>query len=200
MGGLLLLATLLSSTGEKNPVDHLVAGANAFRDGRYEEALVEFQVARELGSGEAGPYAAATLVKLGRAEDALEAFGLAGGSHDPLLDYYRALACYDARLYLCAERLLAAVGSRSGPRIAEQVAKTRTAIAAELAKEPPHASIDWYLGRCTEQRDARRPALAVAFCREAVGLSERRHDRYRFGEAASALASLPGNGPSVAPR
>ena len=191
---LLLLSTLLSSPGDGSAGDHLVAGANAFRNARYDEALVEFRVAQALGSADAAPYAAASLVKLGRAADAVEAFGANGGGHDALLDYYHALACYEARLYLCADSILAGVGERSGPQVAEQAARTRAAIAAELAKEPPQASIDWYLTRCAEQGDAGRPVLALAYCREAVGLSERRADRYRFSEAASRLASLTGAG------
>ncbi len=101
------------------------------------------------------------------------------------------IACYQARLHLCADRLLAGVGARSGPRIAEQAARARAAIASELAKEPPQPTIDWYLARCGERREAGRATLAAAFCQEALGLSERRADRYRMSEAATQLASLP---------
>ncbi len=56
---------------------HLVAGAEAFRAEAYAQALVEFRVAEALGSAEARWYSAASLLKLGRAEDAVEAFVLA---------------------------------------------------------------------------------------------------------------------------
>ncbi len=197
VGDLLLVVALLAPPAASNVGEHLVAGADAFRDGRYAEALVEFRVAQSLGSPDAGPYAAASLLKLGRSEDAVEAFGAADESHGALLDYYHAVACYEARLYLCADRLLAAVGERSGPRIAELASRTRAAIARELATEPPPASIDWYLAGCAQRNEAGRPALAAAFCREAVGLSERRADRYRYAEAASQLASLPGPKPGT---
>src|SRR6266851_784207 len=102
--------------------DHLLAGAQLFRERRFQEAYVEFTVAARLGAGgDAAWYAAATLVKLQRPDDALEAFAAAERAApsvaDPLLDYYRALACYDARLFLCADRLLEGVGDRTGPRI-----------------------------------------------------------------------------------
>lgn len=189
---LLVVSTLLATPSERNAGEHLVAGASAFREARYEQALVEFRVAQAMGSSEARPYAAATLVKLGRIDDAIETFDQGEERDDPLLTYYHALACYEARLYLCADRLLGNVGTRSGPRVAEQAAKTRAAIAAELAKEPPKASIDWYMNACAERRSGGRAILAVAFCREAVGLAERRADRYRFTEAASQVAALIG--------
>jgi hypothetical protein len=151
VGGLLLVLAVMSSPGEKSAGVHLAAGALAFREGRYAEALVEFRVARGLGASDADPYAAATLVKLGRAEEAVEAFAPTEEGRDALLDYYRSIACYEARLYLCADRLLALVGARSGPRIAEEAAKARAAIASELTKEPPQPTIDWYLTRCGER-------------------------------------------------
>lgn len=196
-GGLLLVLAVLGSSGEKSAADHLAAGARAFREARYGEALVEFRVAQALGSADAGPYVGASLVKLGRAEEAVEAFASSAEGRDPLLDYYHAIACYEARLYQCADRLLAGVGSHSGPRIAEQASKTRGAISAELAKEPAQPTIDWYLARCSERRDSVQPVLAAAYCREAAGLAERRADRYRLAEAAAQLASLPGR-PGVA--
>jgi hypothetical protein len=194
VGGLLLALAVISSPGAKGAGEHLAAGAQAFREGRYEDALVEFRVAQGLGAGDAGPYAAATLVKLGRPEEAVEAFAAIEEGRDTLLDYYRGVACYQARLYLCADRLLASVGARSGPRIAEEAARARAAIASELAKEPPRPTVDWYLTRCGERRDAGRPALAAALCEEAVGLAQRRTDRYRLTEAMTQLAKLPLSG------
>src|ERR1051325_2597844 len=122
-----VLAVLLAATGAD---EHLLAGARAFRGGEYARALVEFRVAEKLaGPGEASWYAAAALQKMGRPEDALVAFAQAEKSapaaRDALLDYYRAMACYDARLYLCAARLLGQVGDQGGPRIAAMAKKTR---------------------------------------------------------------------------
>jgi hypothetical protein len=187
-GIVLLLGLALSARG---PDDHLMTGARHFREGRFDAALVEFRVAERLGATDAAGYAGASLVKLRRPEEALEAFAAAGeGSRDALLDYYRALACYDARLFLCADRLLASLGERSGPRIAEQTQKVRADIAAALAKEPAQEAIDWYLARCSASADEHRPALAAGYCREAAALADRRNDRYRRGDALAVLARL----------
>jgi len=191
----LLVATPQPSAGE-----HLLAGARAFRDGRFDLALVEFRVAQSLGAEDAAPYAAATLVKLGRSEEAVEAFGSSNPGSDALLDYYRAVACYEARLYGCADRLLARLGERAGPRVTEQAARMRAAIALELTNEPPQASVDWYLARCSDRRAAGRLGLAAAYCREAADLAARRQDRYRLAEASSLLATLPAGQRSGATR
>ncbi|HET8725056.1 MAG TPA: hypothetical protein VFM53_12735, partial [Anaeromyxobacteraceae bacterium] len=125
-----------------------------------------------------------TLVKLNRPEEAVEAFGpgVAPGQ-DALLDYYRAIACYDAHLFHCADALLASVGSRAGPRIAAIAADVRAKVAAALATEPSRESIDWYLARCAAERASKRKVLAAAYCREASSLSKRRSDRYKLAES-----------------
>lgn len=169
--------------------EHLLAGAGAFRDGRFDAALVEFRVAEKLGSPEAGAYAAATLVKLGRAEEAIEAFASSPPGDDDLLDWYRALACYDARLYTCAGRMLAGL-ERAGPKATAEVARLRGEIARVLAPEPAAASIDWYLARCEARRAEGRGALATAYCREAADLGARRPDRHGVARANAELARL----------
>ncbi len=169
--------------------EHLLAGAGAFRDGRFDAALVEFRVAEKLGAPEARAYAAASLVKLGRAEDAIEAFSSSPPGDDDLLDWYRALACYDARLYTCAGRLLAGL-ERTGPRSSAEVARLRSEIARVLAPEPAASSIDWYLARCEARRAEGRTALAAAYCREAADLGARRRDRHGVARANAELARL----------
>jgi hypothetical protein len=164
--------------------EHLLAGANAFREERFDVALVEFRVAASLGSPEAATYAATTLVKLNRPEDAVEAFGTGGGAgQDALIDYYRGMACYEARLYHCAEVTMTSVGGRAGPRVASLAADVRAKIATVLAGQPTRESIDWYLDRCSAERGGKRQVLASAYCREAVELSKRRPDRYKLSDA-----------------
>lgn len=185
-----LLLGLVLSSGGAGAGEHLLAGARLFRDGRHAEALVEFRVAERLGAPEARPYAAAALVQLGRHEEAVEAFGARGPGEDALLEYYRAMACYGARLYLCADQALAGVGERSGPRITELARRLRGEIAAALKEEPPTATVDHFLSRCAALRRDGRTALAAAFCREGLGLAGRRRDAYRRDEAAALLAKL----------
>lgn len=192
--GVLVVALALQAGGSAAG-EHLLAGANHFRDGRYDDALVEFRVAGRLGAPDAARYAGAALVKLERFEDAVEAFGAGDDPGlDPLVDYYRAVACSGAKLYRCADRLLTAAGERAGPRIAEQSARLRAAIAAELAKEPSPTRIDWYLVRCEERRAQGRIALAAANCREASALAVRRGDADRRAKADVALAEMARRG------
>lgn len=190
---LVLLAQVVSPSG-RGAGEHLLAGAGAFRESRFQEALVEFRVAQKLGSPDAAGYAGATLVKLGRAEEALVVFAGAARTGDALLNYYRAIACYDARLYLCADRLLAEVEMRSGPRVVEEAAKVRAAIRGLLSSEPAREAIDWYLARCNEHQQAGRAVLAAAYCQEAADLAERRKDRYGKADAVGTPARQPAPG------
>jgi hypothetical protein len=193
----LAVVWLAAGTG---PADaHVLEGARLFRENRFAEALVEFRVAERLGAAEARAYAGAALVKLDRPEDALELFEGPGapapGAH-PLLDYYHALACYGARLYRCADQLLATVGERTGPRIAEQARQIRRDIASALPAEPPADSVDWYLARAAERAAGGRTVLARAFAAEARALGAGRPDRHGVAQAEAVLAKLP---PSAAP-
>ncbi len=171
----------------------MLAGARLFRAERWAEALVEFRVAERLGDRKARGYVGASLVKLDRPEQAIEEFeapSAPGPGRDPLLDYYHALACHESRLYLRADRLLAGVGERSGPRVSAQARQVRADIAALLPGEPAKDSVDWYLARCDELgRDGRR-VLARAFCEEARALGEHRADRHGVPEADARLDQL----------
>ena len=182
--GLALLRGLVLGAPAPAAEEHLLAGAQAFREERYDVALVEFRVAHTMGAPDAATYVATTLLKLGRPEEAVEAYGPAEGpGPDALLDYYRGLACHEARLYQCADRLMAAVGDRAGPRVAGLAADVRARIASALAAEPTQDAIDWYLSRCAAERKGKKPVLAAAYCREAAGLAKRRADHYRLSEA-----------------
>jgi len=185
---LLLTSSAIAATTSAE--EHLLAGARFFKEGRFAEALVEFRVAQNAGSGQALWYAGAALQKLGRSEEAIEAFAAADpAGHDSLLDYYRALACYDVRLYLCADRLLASVGERSGPRIAVLVREVRAKIALALRGGPSTEAIDWYHQRATEVGPGRK-LLATAYLEEALALANLRADHYREADARAALRQL----------
>lgn len=166
--------------------EHLLAGATAFREGRFAAALVEFRVAERLGAEEARPYAGAVLVKLGRHEEAIEAFGASERGEDALLSYYRALALREAGLLLSADAVLATIGDRSGPRIAAEVARLRAEIAAAFGPGPSASAVDAALSRGGRLRGEGRLVLAAAHYREAVALAVRRPDRHRLDEAARA--------------
>jgi tetratricopeptide (TPR) repeat protein len=180
---LLLASTLSAAAGG----EHLLAGARHFREGRYGEALVEFRVADALGADGARAYAAASLVNLERFEEALEAFDGVPRGQDALFDFYRALACYGAHLYACADETLAAIGDRGGPKIAAEVASLRRDIAAQRPRSPGDDVIAWYARRCAELKGQKRGALAGAYCRESATLDARRGELRRTSAAASAV-------------
>jgi hypothetical protein len=191
IGAVLALALTAGSPGAG---EHVLAGARAFREERWADALVEFRVAERLGDAVSRAYAGAALVKLQRADQALEAFegpGAPPSGRDPLLDYYHALACHDLRLYLRADRLLAGVGERSGPRVARQAADARAAIAVVLRGEPPVEAVSWYVARCEALVSDGRRVLARAFCDEAAALGARRADRHGVGAAEAILRRIP---------
>jgi tetratricopeptide (TPR) repeat protein len=190
---LLLLA--LSSAAIAGADEHLLAGARRFREGQFAQALVEFRVAEKLGKGgEAAWYSAACLARMNRPEDAVEAFldaeRLAPGVRDGLFDWYHAVACHDARLYLCANHLLVGVGARAGPHIRDEVGKLRAKLDTALSPEPPRTAIDWYHQHAERAAKGGRPLLARAYLEEAAGLAARRHDHYRAEDAATALARV----------
>ncbi len=188
-----LISVVFLATGSPPADSHVLEGARLFRENRFAEALVEFRMAERLGSPDARGYVAATLVKLSRPQDALELFEAPAATPpgtDPLLDYYHARACYDLRLYLCADDLLAGVGSRTGPRVGEQADRIRRDIAAALKDEPAPEAVGWYLKRSRDHAAAGHPVLARAFAREARALGSRRADRQGMAEAEALLSNL----------
>lgn len=193
-----LLLILLGTSARATPDagEHLLAGARHFRDGRFAEALVEFRTAEKRGQGgEAAWYAAACLVKLNRPEDAVEAFAEAArrapGFQDEIVDYYRAIACSEARLYFCADRLLNGVRLRAGPRIREEAGKLHAGIQRAIAVEASKGTIDWYHQRAEKASGRGRAALAQAYLDEAVAFSLRRKDRYRVEDMSIARPKKP---------
>ena len=182
---------------------HVLEGARLFRENRFAEALVEFRMAERLGSPDARGYVGrhpGQALPPARTRWSCSSFPVrAGAGADPLLDYYHARACYDLRLYLCADDLLAGVGSRTGPRIGEQADQIRRDIAAALLHEPAPDQVGWYLARSRAHAAAGRLVLARAFAREARSLGSRRADRQGVAEAEALLQQLNDPKTSVAP-
>jgi hypothetical protein len=189
---LLVLLLAAPARAQSGADEHMLAGARHFQGSRYPEALVEFRVAEKMSDKGAIWYVAATLMKMKRPEDALVEFvraeSAAPDERDGLLDYYHALACYDARLYFCADRLLATLGEQPGPRIAAQARKIRADLAPVLSTPPPIAAVDWYHARAHEEIKAGRVALGCAYYDEAASLAALRPDGHRRAEALAALA------------
>lgn len=194
-----VLALLLAAGSDVPPSEsHLVAGAEAFRAESYEKALVEFRVAEALGSSEAAWYVGASLLKLGRAEDAIEAFVVAERSNraatDALLEVYRGQACYASQLLLCADRWFESAAARAGPRLAAQLKALRTAIRDAVQSGQVEPAIDRLLQRAGAVQST-RPALAFAFAEEAAALATRSPTRHRQAEAATLATRLSAPSP-----
>lgn len=166
----------------------LRAGAAHFRSGRYAEALVQLKAAERLGAGaQARYYVGATLVKLERYDEALEAFldatARAPAAKDALLAYYEALASHGARLYRRADALFAAIGAEAGPRIAEQARRAREELATVLKTVPKDGTVDWYLTRAEELARAGRAGVAALYAEEALALGRLQPSCHRCAEA-----------------
>jgi len=185
---ILLVPALLAASGSAD--EHLLQGARAFRAGRYAEALVEFKVAEKLGAGQdARAYAGAALVKLDRPEEAVELFGARPGN-DPVLEFYRALACYQARLFTCADRALEAATGRFGPRVAEEARALRAQIQKTLSGEIQPQVVDWYLRRGEDALKARQLVLGLLYAEEARALGGRREGCHRCADTEALQARV----------
>lgn len=199
---LLLVTLVIAASGlpslaraQDDAQAHLLEGAIHFREGRFAEALVEFKVAERLGGpGEATWYLAATLTRLKRSAEALEAFAraeeVAPDAGDVLLDYYRAVASYEERLFLTARLILQDVASRAGPRIAAEARKLESEIEPLFRAPPSTQTVDWYYERGMKALQAGAPRRALAFLREAQALTQLRDDRHREGEVQAALERM----------
>lgn len=196
----LLLLTLPAAAFAQDGDRHLRQGAAHFRAGRFDEAVVEFKVARELGSADEGLwYIASALTRAGRHLDALEAFGeaaeLAPRSADALFLYYRGVACSEAQLVVCAAESFELAARSAGPRVAEQARRLAAEARALLTVEPPRAAIDELLARADDAAKKRRVRLSAAFAQEAGALASKRADRWRALEAQRALVPVDGGRP-----
>ncbi len=185
-----LLTSALAFAQESDA--HVLAGARAFRSGQWADALVEFRVALKLGAAASVHwYEGAALSRAGRFDEAVGsfelAFELAPAARDPLLDYYRALSCYELRLWGCVLEVTAELERTGGPRVQQQVKAMADQAKQLLATEPPKDAIDACF---TRSRDAASPSLARAWLREAARLGLRRADGYRNEEAGRALSAV----------
>ncbi|MDP1825544.1 MAG: hypothetical protein Q8L48_19955 [Archangium sp.] len=185
---LLSLCCGVAAAQQPQPEPHVLAGARAFRAGDWAVALVEFRVALKLGAPPSVRwYEGATLARSGRFEEAVGVFELAleaaPAARDPLLDYYRALSCFETRLWGCVLEVTAELARTGGPRVQEQVAAMATEARQLLRAEPPREAIDACFSRA---RAAASPPLARAWLREAARLGRRRADAFRVAEAERA--------------
>jgi tetratricopeptide (TPR) repeat protein len=196
----LLVSTAAAPAFAQDGDQHLRLGAAHFRAGRFEEAVVEFKVARELGSTDDGQwYIAAALTRAGRHLDALEAFSeaaeLAPRSADALFLYYRGVACSEAQLVVCAATSFELAAKSAGPKVAEQARRLAGEARALLVTEPPRAAIDELVSRAEDAQRKQRKRLSGVFAQEAAALASKRSDRWRAPEIEKLIARGDGGRP-----
>lgn len=151
--------------------------------------------ARRGAAREAAWYVAATLQRLQRNEEALEAFlsaeALWPEGRDPVLTWYEAVASHQLGLYGRADSLAASLSGAGGPRIAEQARKLRAQMAPLLTATPADRHLDFYLARARALAASRAP-VARLYLAEARALSRRTAPCLRCAEIDRLEASLGG--------
>jgi len=168
---------------------HLMAGVQAFKDGRYEEALVELRVVAN--APDAPPdlafYLGPTLVQLGRDDEAIDVFLGSKASRDELTDFYLGEAYYHLKLYRKARAVFAGLRSRGlGPVLEQGAARYVASIDAVYQQPPRGETIDYYVAQAHER--ANDPILAAELLDEARQVEALSSDHRRHGELVTALA------------
>ena len=198
---LMLLCAGAPAAADATP-GHLLAGVRAFKEGRYEEALVELRVvARSPGApADLAFYLGPTLYKLGRHREAIAVFVASRAPRDQLSDFYLGQAYYQARLYRKARGVFARLRSRGlGPALDAAAARYVGAIDAAYRSPPPPAAIDAYVAQAAEVAAA-DPVLAGELLDEARLVEALAPARHRRAEILATLgaALLAAGRPQVA--
>lgn len=195
----LLLALAARPAGADAPVAsstprHLLAGVRAFKEGRYEDALVELRVVARAPDAPADLafYLGPTLYKLGRYREALGVFATSRAAPDALTDFYLGQTYFQLRLYRKARAVFAGLRTRGlGPALDEAAARYVDAV--DLAyRRPPEpavpAVIDGYLGAGLGLLAA-EPAVAAEYLDEARLAEALGAAPHRRAEIAAALGA-----------
>lgn len=170
---------------------HLLAGVRAFKEGRYEEALVELRVVARSPEAPADLafYLGPTLYKLGRHREAITVFVASRAPRDALSDFYLGQAYYQAQLYRKARGVFTSLRARGlGPTLDAAAARYLGAIDAVYRSPPRPETIDAYAAQAAEVAAA-DPVLAGELLDEARLVAELSPARYRRAELVAALGA-----------
>jgi tetratricopeptide (TPR) repeat protein len=168
---------------------HLLTGVRAFKDGRYEEALVELRLVARAPDAPADLafYLGPTLYKLGRHREALASFVTSHATPDALTAFYLGETCYQLKLYRKARAVFVGLRTRGlGPVLDEAAARYVDLIDAAYHAEPDTSTIDYYAGLGLELADG-NPVVAAEYLDEARQVEALAKTRYRHGEIVAAL-------------
>jgi len=170
---------------------HLLAGVRAFKEGRYEEALVELRVvARSPGApADLAFYLGPTLYKLGRHREAISVFVTSRAPRDALSDFYLGQAYYQARLYRKARGVFAGLRARGlGPALDAAAGRYLDSIDAAYRAPLRPETIDAYVAQAAELAAA-DPVIAAELLDEARLVEELAPVRHRRAEILAALGA-----------
>ncbi|HEU4728661.1 MAG TPA: hypothetical protein VFT22_12245 [Kofleriaceae bacterium] len=171
---------------------HLLVGVRAFKDGRYDEALVELRLVARAPDAPADLafYLGPTLYKLGRYEEALSVFVGSTAPADALTDFYRGQTCYQLRLFRKARAVFAGLRARGlGPALDEAAGRYVAQVDAAYRTAPAPASIDFYIAQGLELA-GRDPLLAAEYLDEARQVEALAAAPHRHGEIITTLAAM----------
>jgi tetratricopeptide (TPR) repeat protein len=170
---------------------HLLAGVHAFKDGRYEEALVELRVVARAADAPADLafYLGPTLYKLGRYDEALAVFVASKVPADPLTDFYLGETYYQLRLFRKARAVFAGLRTRGlGPVLDAAAERYVAAVDAAYEARPAPDAIDYYADAGAELV-ATDPIVAGEYLDEARQV-EALGEPHRHAEIAGALGAV----------
>lgn len=170
---------------------HLLLGVRAFKEGRYDEALVELRLVAR--APDAPPdltfYLGPTLYKLRRYDEALAVFVTSRAAPDALTDFYRGQTYYQLRLYRKARAVFAGLRVRGlGPALDEAAGRYVDAVDAAYNVAASAGSIDYYLAQGFELA-GRDPVVAGEYLDEARQVEALATSHHRHLEIVGALAA-----------
>lgn len=169
---------------------HLLAGVRAFKDARYEDALVELRVVQHAPDAPADLafYLGPTLVKLGRDREAIDVFVTSRAPRDTLTDFYLGEAYYHAALYRKARGVFVALRAQGlGPVLDAAAARYVEAVDAIYQAPPVDATVDAYVAQAREaDKDA---VLAGELWDEARQVDALAQGHRRHAEIVAALGA-----------
>jgi len=184
-----VIALAMSATSparaDTSTTRHLLAGVHAFKEGHYEDALVELRVVARSPDAPADLafYLGPTLYKLGRYREALAVFVSSTATSDALTDFYLGETYYQLRLYRKARAVFDGLRARGlGPVLDAAVARYIAMVDALYVRAPTPATIDYYVELGTELAKAPDQALVAAEVYdearqvEALAATPHRHD------------------------
>jgi hypothetical protein len=173
---LLVLATGVATADDTSTTRHLFAGVRAFKEARYEDALVELRVVARAPDAPADLafYLGPTLYKLARYREALAVFVASRATPDALTDFYLGETYYQLRLYRKARGVFAGLRTRGlGPALDEAAGRYVDAVDAAYRTKPDDDVIDYYVDAARDLE----PAVAAQYYDEARLIDDSRHRR-----------------------